>query len=102
MAESQSRIITNSSQLKVELVVAQGGEALPWQRCPVADRVLVIYEGQAYCHRATGADEGRDEIGPGDVVHLPRMLWHRVSAKTGQKLSAVLVTHQPSDVEYRS
>lgn len=102
MPESQTRIIANSSQLKVELIVANGCEALPWQRCTVADRVLVVYEGQAYCHRATATDEARDEVGPGDVLHLPRMLWHRLSAKAGQKLSAVLVTHEPSTVEFRS
>jgi quercetin dioxygenase-like cupin family protein len=101
MPTSKSRTIADSSQLKVELVVTEGGEALPWQRCPVADRVLIVHQGAGYCYRATAVDEARDELGPGDVVHLPRMLWHRLVAKSDQKLAAVLVTHQPSDVEMR-
>lgn len=96
-----SEELFHSSQLKVERFVMGNGEGLAWQRCPVADRVLVVQEGRGFFYLTRGRDEHRDEVGPGDTRLAPRMAWHRLVAAPDQGLTATLVTHVPANVELR-
>ena len=96
-----AEIVVESAYLRVEIVKLGPGETIPWQRCPMADRVFTVTEGSGYCYRSHGRDDMRDEISAGDVVYLKRMLWHQLVASSGEKLTGVLVTTSPPSAELR-
>lgn len=93
--------VVESPNLRVEIVRLSGGEELPWQRCNVADRVLVVTQGRGSVYRAHGRDEIRDDVAAGDLVYMKRLIWQRVVAAPGEKLVATLVTSPPLEVERR-
>jgi quercetin dioxygenase-like cupin family protein len=93
--------VVESPFLRVEVVRLPGGGELPWQRCNVADRVLVVTQGRGSVYRAHGRDEIRDDVAAGDVVYLKRLIWHRVVSAPGEKLVGTLVTTPPLEVELR-
>ena len=100
--ETQSeKVVVTSSQLEGRTVTLSSGEAARWQRCPVADRVLVVTDGAGYLFRSHGRDEERQEISAGDVVHIRRMVWHRIVAAADQSFTGTLVTFMPANAEYR-
>jgi quercetin dioxygenase-like cupin family protein len=101
MDDVRTEVLVNTPQLRAERFTAEGGAGLPWQRCQIAERVLVVTQGRGYCYRAYGRDETRDEVSDGDVVRIGKMIWHRVVAAPDQSLTATLVTSVPADVELR-
>jgi quercetin dioxygenase-like cupin family protein len=98
--EHATEVIT-SGNVRVETLKLSGEAEIPWQRCQVSDRVLVVTEGRGYAYRSHHRDEFRDEVGAGDVVFLKRLVWHRLVAAADETLVGVLVTAPPHEVEYR-
>ena len=101
MDEVRTEVVIDTSQFRAERFTVQGGRGLPWQRCQISDRVLVVQQGRGYCYRSHGRDEHREEVADGDIVHLPHLVWHRIVAAPDQALSGTLVTRVPADVELR-
>ena len=98
--EHATEVIT-SGDVRVETLTLSGDAEIPWQRCQVSDRVLVVTEGRGYAYRSHHRDEIRDEVNAGDVVFLKRLVWHRIVAAADEKMVGVLVTAPPHEVEYR-
>jgi quercetin dioxygenase-like cupin family protein len=101
MDDVRTEVLVNTGQLRAERFTVEGASGLPWQRCQVAERVLVVTQGRGYCYRALGPDEVRDELSDGDVVRIGRLVWHRVVAAPDHSLTATIVTSTPADVELR-
>jgi quercetin dioxygenase-like cupin family protein len=95
------KVVVTSSQLEGRTLTLSSGEASPWQRCQVSDRVFVVVSGAGYLFLSHGRDEERQDLSPGDAAHIRRMTWHRFLAAADQSLSGTIVTFMPADPEYR-
>ena len=56
--EHATEVLT-SGNVRVETLKLSGDAEIPWQRCQVSDRVLVVTEGRGYAYRSHHRDEFR-------------------------------------------
>ncbi len=101
MGALQSEVLVETGMLRAERITVEGGTGTPWQRCPIAERVLVVQQGRGYLYRSFGREENRTEVCDGDVVRIPRLAWHRLVASGDDRIVATYVTAAPFAVEDR-
>ncbi|MHB1139157.1 MAG: cupin domain-containing protein [Microthrixaceae bacterium] len=66
-----------------------------WERHPVDDELVMVLEGSTTIHLLDDGDEHSTELGPDDLVVVPRGVWHRFETPVGVKLLSV--TPQPTE-----
>lgn len=96
-----AEVVAQSSQLEARTFRLEGAEVLPWQRCTLSDRVLVVQEGAGHLYLAWGRETHRRDVAAGDVVLVPRLRWHQLVASPDRTLAGALVTASPALVEDR-
>jgi len=69
--------------------------ASEWERHPNGDEIVLALEGRTTVILKSDAGEVRVELGPGEMVIVPRNTWHRFEAS--RKLKIMTVTPQPTD-----
>jgi quercetin dioxygenase-like cupin family protein len=66
-----------------------------WERHPVADEIVLVIEGRTTIFFLAEGGEHPAALGPGDLVVVPRGIWHRFDTPESVKLLSV--TPQPTD-----
>jgi len=70
-----------------------------WERHPVGDELVLVLAGAAVFHVGDAAGDPSVELGPGQCLLVPEMVWHR--AEVTGPTSMLFVTPSPARTEHR-
>jgi mannose-6-phosphate isomerase-like protein (cupin superfamily) len=70
-----------------------------WERHPVGDELVLVLAGAAVFHLGHAAGDRTVELGAGDCLLVPPMVWHR--AEVTGPTSMLFVTPTPARTEHR-
>jgi catechol 2,3-dioxygenase-like lactoylglutathione lyase family enzyme/mannose-6-phosphate isomerase-like protein (cupin superfamily) len=66
-----------------------------WERHPEGDELVMVVDGATTLFTLHGAEERAHALGPGQLLVVPRGVWHRF--ETPDEVRVLSVTPQPSD-----
>lgn len=66
-----------------------------WERHPVGDEIVAVLDGETTLILLENNEEKRNVMVKGDLIVVPRNIWHRFESPKGVKI--MTVTPQPTD-----